>query len=661
MKIVPNESSKVKKNKIIYLTLICIPLIYGQVHAIDPIENEQTNQGNLSKDPLPAYIASTRTKRTRADTQDVSTIELSSLPPTHRIIDSASEATTSTQSTDLAQPSKLAKDVGSFKTLIENGYVYVDKTEYIYHLLQDGNSYFLSRPRRFGKTLLISTLKEIFKPNQELFKDLWIDTHSNYNWPEHPVIHFDFSDNDAETADQFENDLKWELEQIAQTNGLDVTTAPSLKKKLKSLVKQLAQKKNQKVVILIDEYDSPLLENITNKTTAKQINTKLKKFYITLKSLSDQIHFLFITGIAKFSKTSLFSGMNIPNDITMKPEAHSLLGYTEKEIKHYFSPHIKAFSQEKNITIQSIMNQMREWYNGYQFSELPIKVYNPLSVMYFLHDKKLDNYWFETSTPSFLIDLIKTQEYVVPKFDKLILTKNELSTFEVDDIPLHALMFQTGYLTIDSFNPETIDEYTLDFPNREVQKSFFESLSNKLTKASTVTTRNTCRSLIKALEKNDLGQFHFILKTFFAGIPYSIQMKYENYYQLTIYVIAKLLGLETDVEVQTNQGRIDMIIRHLNTLYIFEFKINKSAKVASKQIEKMNYPEQYQLKHPRMFLIGINFDTKKRNITKWIAKERVIENGIIKERTISPLKGLQSKYSAWTTKTYNFPKLKSKT
>ncbi|MBA3954273.1 AAA family ATPase [Candidatus Dependentiae bacterium] len=373
----------------------------------------------------------------------------------------------------------LPRDVSDFNTMITGNYAYVDKTQLIYNLYATGGRYyFLSRPRRFGKSLLISTLKELFSGNKQLFSGLSIES-SDYDWQEYPVIHLDFSTIDHETALEFKINLMWALKNIAHSHGIDIAEAPSLGSKLSFLVRQLAQHK--KVVILIDEYDKPLLDHLQDPRRAQAQQVVLKSFYDTIKGLSEHLHAVFITGVSKFSKTSIFSGINNLIDITMEPEAAMLLGYTKDEIDLYFNEYINDLAADKDMSTEQVMQEMKLWYDGYQFSERASqKIYNPYSVLYYLKTKKRANYWFSSGTPSFLISLIKNQYPVLEDIKDIELSADSLGTFDIDNIPLIPLLFQTGYLTITGYDPIT-EKYQLNYPNAEVSESFQKYLVVALT------------------------------------------------------------------------------------------------------------------------------------------------------------------------------------
>jgi Predicted AAA-ATPase/PD-(D/E)XK nuclease superfamily len=417
--------------------------------------------------------------------------------------------------------------------------------------------------------------------------------------------------------------LVWKLEEVAKLYSISIDNAPSLQTKFGSLVEQLASA--DKVVILIDEYDYPILNNIDNPELAIACRNILNDFFGVIKDLDSYLQFVFLTGVSKFSKTSIFSGLNNLEDLTLSAQGATLLGYTQQEVAMYFEPYIKRIALAKKTVPKKVIEAMRTWYNGYQFSEDDhSKVYNPYSILLFLSSGKFLNYWFETGTPSFLMNLImnliKTKNFTISAIDNLEATSEELGTIEVDDIPIVTLLFQTGYITIGSYDAET-ENYHLAFPNLEVRSSFLRYLLRKFTKINLSTINEFALRFTKALKENNVDLFCRLLQTFFADIPCGIQIpELEKYYQTIIFILAKILGLTVNVEVMTNIGRIDMTIEMATHIYIFEFKTRESAGEALKQIEERKYYEKYTVRDKEIVLVGIMFDVKKRNLESWVVK-----------------------------------------
>ena len=500
----------------------------------------------------------------------------------------------------------LPLDVSEFETMILDNYLYIDKTEYIYNLFSHGRRYFfLSRPRRFGKSLLISTLKELFLGKKELFKNLWISA-SDYKWQEHPVIHLDFSVIDHKTSHELEIALARKLEKIADEHAIDLSKDPTLGSKLETLVVELAKK--NKVVILVDEYDKPILDHIKNFEESEKQREVLKSFYDVIKGLGLYLRAFFVTGVSRFSKTSLFSGLNNLDDISLDPEAAQLLGYTQKEMEENLSPYLQDFAEEKNISPRELMLELKKWYDGYRFTEKEIYIYNPFSVLYALSKKKFANYWYQSGTPTFLIHLIENQYDTIEDIDKIEFSQESLGNFAINKIPLISLLFQTGYLTISDYDEKT-NKFKLNFPNFEVERSFTRFFVETLTHASHAIFNRLSSQLINALNNNDIEEFCSVLKTLFAHIPYPL-IKREDYYHILFQFLLSLLSLEAQSEIMTNKGRIDLVLSTRTHDYIFELKLNASPEDALAQIKQLGYYERFLHRGKKVVLVGLAFTPK---------------------------------------------------
>ncbi|MBF5059410.1 AAA family ATPase [Candidatus Neptunochlamydia vexilliferae] len=376
---------------------------------------------------------------------------------------------------------KLPIGIQSIGKILSGGdYVYIDKTPFVKKLLDEGSPYyFISRPRRFGKSLFLNTLEEVFKGNKKLFKGCKI-YESDYDWQKHPVVYLDFSKVANDSPGQLRNALKIRLGIIAKEHDISIIT-DDIQVAIDTLVVGLSKKYKSKVVILIDEYDKPIIDHLENLEYAKKNRDILKSFFGTLKALDKELRFIFVTGISKFSQVSLFSALNNLNDITMEPEYAGMMGYTDEELKSAFQSHIQAITRFRNqkgyvFSEEEIIKEVQCWYNGYRFSEEELSVYNPFSTLKFMQRKKAKTYWYSTGTPSFLIQEVKKHPQAVTSLRGKAVLRTTLSDISnLDRIDLSALMFQTGYLTIKGYNPEE-DSYTLDFPNKEVEQAFFNSL-----------------------------------------------------------------------------------------------------------------------------------------------------------------------------------------
>ncbi len=372
---------------------------------------------------------------------------------------------------------KLPIGIQTFSKLREDNCVYVDKTALIYKIITIGSRYFLSRPRRFGKSLLVSILAEIFLGNKELFVGLDIES-LPYDWKKYPVISISFSDLDCTTPENLNESLKYCLQQIAQQYQINLETKNMPAVMLQDLVKILANQ--AKVVLLIDEYDYAILKHIHNPEMVNVMREAVKNFYAVIKGLDQYLKFVFLTGVSKFSQTSIFSGLNNLNDIGLDAQFNTLLGYTKREIVTFFDSYLHEAAQYNDCSVEELLEKITEWYDGYLFTNAvgATKIYNPFSVLLFLSKKEFANYWFQTGTPTFLINLLKMYNYPIQKFDKIRVTQEDLGSFDVDIMPLTTLLFQTGYLTICAPDKKT-DMYTLSYPNRETAHSF-ELLGKKV-------------------------------------------------------------------------------------------------------------------------------------------------------------------------------------
>ncbi len=506
---------------------------------------------------------------------------------------------------------RLPIGVSTFEKLLSENYLYVDKTEIIYDLITKGRFYFLSRPRRFGKSLFISTLKEIYAGNKELFKDLWIGE-SDYDWEKFPVIYLDFSNLDIDSGDELKVSLSIELEELAEEFGIDVGKYPTPGLKLKKLIRTLAKEKS--VVMLIDEYDFPLINNLDNEKICEANRKVLKNFFSVLKSLDSSLKAIYITGVTKFSKTSLFSGLNNLNDITMDPRASRLLGYTHEEIDTYFSPYVSRFAKNTERSPQTIIDEMESWYNGYRFSEDSVKVFNPFSVLYYLEKERRANYWLESGTPGFLIELLQHDFFVLEDLDAVKFSEKSLGTFDIGHIPLIPLLFQTGYLTIENYFPKT-SEYRLGFPNAEVSESMKKYLLVVYSRTDIPTVERLASLLSNALIENNLPQFFKHLQTLFANIPYQLHVSKESYYHSLLQLVGSLLNLDIESEIPTDKGRIDLVLKTRTHIYLFELKLDASASVAIEQIERQKYYEKYRNSSKNIVLVGLSFNGSKNKLT----------------------------------------------
>ena len=515
--------------------------------------------------------------------------------------------------------------IQDFNKVIQGGYLYVDKTELIFNLIANNAACFLSRPRRFGKSLLISTLEEIFSGNRELFKGLWIDEQSQYDWLKHPVIRIDFSKIPSGDEETLSRGLNERLTELSNFYEVSIERDLNVSIYLNRLIMGLHSKFKSKVVILIDEYDSPIISNINNAEVAAANRKLLAEFYRTIKASDEYLRFMFLTGVSKFAKVSVFSGLNNLVDITLDAEYSTLLGYTQEELESYFGEGIDLITTLLKTERSALLENVRRWYNGYRFSRAETKVYNPFSVLLFFSKKEFDNYWFETGTPTFLIDLIGKNDYDLRLIHEREISSRGFNRYEIDNIPILPVLFNTGYLTISQVERPDITQtdFILNYPNNEVRISFLEQFIDSAFSEGT-TARSYTRKLTKSIRADNLEQVIAIIKTFFAEIPYDLKSANchsEAYYQSLVYCIFKLVGYDTSAEERTNKGRIDLVVEGNQSIYLFEMKVDKPAQEAIEQIKSRGYADKYRLSNKKLTLVGLSFSRAERNIADYAVEE----------------------------------------
>ncbi len=515
---------------------------------------------------------------------------------------------------------KLPIGDSSFDRIRRNGFLYVDKTEWVYRLVDSGMFYFLSRPRRFGKSLLVSTLQCLFEARRELFDGLWLGQQANWDWQPHPVVIIDFNEIRHNTPDALEAGLSRCLQSIAATNQLTLP-ARFPQDQFQELIIQLYQKTQRPVVVLVDEYDKPLISHLgqgeAGLEIAKANRAILKGFFGVLKGASVMpcLRFVFLTGISRFSKVSIFSELNNLDDISMSDEYAGLLGYTQNELETYFQPRLADFAASLSMTIPQALTALAAQYNGYRFAKQTITVYNPFSVLNAFRKRELGNYWFESATPTFLVNLLQEQRYSPLKIEDIKVSHSVFNAFDIEQLQPEALLFQTGYLTIRDCQNEL---YTLAYPNQEVKTSLSESLLT----AATATMDNEQRSLFKLLNTHLRAQnwpaFFDTIHAIFAAIPYTLSAPQdEAYFHTLFYLMLTASGAYVRCEVLTSRGRIDLAVEYPDVVYVLELKCRQSPARAIRQIRDNGYAEPYRAGGKPVFLIGINFSLKKRNVGSW--------------------------------------------
>jgi hypothetical protein len=522
---------------------------------------------------------------------------------------------------------KIAISLAEFEQIIENNYIYVDKTRYLYEIVSKDKYYFLSRPRRFGKTLFIDTLKTFYEGKRELFKDLYVYD-KDWNWEEYPIIRLDFNMISNTDTGKMKNNISDILEKTAKKYNIKITK--ELPEEIfRELVPELSQKYNKGVVILIDEYDKPIISNLGKDLgderkkrleIAKENQEFLKILYDNLKPLEPHLQLVFITGVSKFSKVSIFSTLNNLIEIDKEPVFAEIMGYTEEELNKYFEPYFDKLAENYGITVKEAKDKFKRMYNGFRFTEKDVKVYNPYSTGLSLNFSRLDDYWFESGTPTFLVDLIREQNFDVTRLDNLEVGRNKLKAYDITKLKLIPLLFQTGYLTIKDIEDNII--YTLGYPNYEVERGLTQNLLDEFTDDRVETP--IIHRIKKSLLNRDYEQFMEYMKSLFANIaniniPKTLEER-EHYYHSIFYLVGVLFSdnhLNVYSELLTSEGRIDMLVETEKNIFIIEFKCNQNADKAIEQIKDKNYAEKFKLKGKEIVLIGINFDTEKRNASEF--------------------------------------------
>lgn len=523
------------------------------------------------------------------------------------------------QSNNLLTMLKLPIGIQSFASLRSDGFAYVDKTRLAYDLVQNGKYIFLSRPRRFGKSLLLSTLKAYFEGKKELFEGLAI-TELEQTWEAYPVLHLDLNVGIYNSIQGLQEALKSNLYIMEKTHGVAKGTDDNAQR-FKDLIWNVAAKTGQKVVILVDEYDKPLIETIDNEPLQKEYRAVLKAFYGNIKTCDEFIRFVMLTGVSKFSKISLFSDLNNLTDISLDERYADICGITAEEIERYFSDHLEVFAQKEGTDKAAIMEQMRKMYDGYHFSKSASKdMYNPFSVLNALYRCDFENFWFSTGTPTFLIKLLQNGDYNLQDFSSGNILASDLAAKESLSKEPIAMFYQTGYLTIKGYDKE-FSSYSLGFPNREVEQSFLNFLLPRYTGNTDNRSSAFIEYFVRDLRKGDIESFLNRMKTFFAGTPYELVRDLENHYQTVMFTVCRLMGYYTQAEYHTSNGRIDMVVKTQQFVYVFEFKFDKTAEEALAQIDTKDYSLPFQHDERKMFKIGINFSKETRNIDSFVWKE----------------------------------------
>ncbi|MDM8521535.1 ATP-binding protein [Anaerolineales bacterium HSG6] len=512
---------------------------------------------------------------------------------------------------------KLPIGIHTFERLRNENRLYIDKTEYIYDLITAGSVYFLSRPRRFGKSLLVSTLASLFEGRRDLFEGLWIAEQTDYPFEAYAVLQFDFTKDKFKSPEQLKAYLTHRIDTLAKQFQIELQY-PNYAGRFAELIEKIGQK--QRVVILIDEYDKPLLDNFDNPQLDEMKET-LKGFYGVIKGSDAHLRFVLLTGVTKFARVSIFSDLNNLLDISMDIRYAELLGITQTELEYYFADRIDQLSKALNLSQDELLDRIKIWYNGYRFSTKASYVYNPFSTLILFEQQQFKPYWFETGTPTFLINLIKKNRISFHKlYEDVKVSERNFATYRLEKLAPLPLLFQTGYLTIkDVYESDFNRRYSLNYPNFEVKHAFLFSLLDEFSNLE-LSGEGYLDEMIDCLRTGDMeGMFEY-LQVFFATVPHDLHLKNEKYYQTIFYSVFQLIGLRIEAEVKTNKGRIDAVVETADRIYIFEFKLFGTAEEALSQIKEKQYAQKYLKRGKEILLLGVEFDQTEKNIGKWLVE-----------------------------------------
>ena len=504
--------------------------------------------------------------------------------------------------------------IQTFEDIRTEDYAYVDKTALAYKLVSEGKYYFLSRPRRFGKSLLLSTLKAYFQGKKELFDGLAM-AGLEKEWKNYPVLHFDFNTGKYTDSAALEEKIVHHLEKWEPLYGVKPKESQSLSTRFENVITRAYEQTGQKVVILVDEYDKPLLESINNPELQEDYRKTLKSVYGVVKTLDSCIQFAFFTGVTKFSKVSIFSDLNNLSDISLDYRYGTICGISEQEIRENFDTEVAELAVENSMTKDECYAMLKSSYDGYHFSAESAGMYNPFSLLKTLDCKRFGDYWFATGTPTFLVVVLQHTDYPLYR-----LTTEEVDVRTMDNVDMMyrnpiPLLFQSGYLTIKDFDKE-FQSYRLGFPNEEVERGFAQFLATYYF-AGGMNGSFTINNFVREVERGDIEGFMTRLQALFADGDYQVMGKLEIYFQNTLSVIFKLMGLYVQVERHTSRGRMDVTIQTRDYVYVMELKVDKSADEALKQIEDKQYAAPFAADPRKLFKVGVCFGSESKGIDEW--------------------------------------------
>ena len=505
---------------------------------------------------------------------------------------------------------KLPIGIQTFEKLRDEDYIYVDKSRFVYDLAHSGGSYFfLSRPRRFGKSLLLSTLKAYFEGKRHLFEGLGI-MEMEHEWKQHPVLHLDLNTGDYTSVEGLWGVFRRHIEDWEKQFGV-TPTDESIPTRFASIINAL-----QDVVILIDEYDKPLIETLDKPKLNSAFRERMRSMYSVLKTCDAHIRFAMLTGVSRFKDLGIFSGLNNLEDITLDASVATICGFTEDELRYNFDEYVDLFAKQEGIGEKALMLKLKQMYDGYCFAAGAEGVYNPFSLLNALKKRQFGNYWYQSGTTTWLMKQLNITTAGLEQFsDDRVVARTLIDDARIGSNPI-ALLYQTGYLTIKGYDRE-FDSYRLGFPNREVEAGFIDSLLPYFTLKNDAEATSFIQNSTLALKCGDPEEFLHQMQSFLAGVPYELVRPNENWYQTVVYLLCRLLGFYTQAEYHTSCGRVDMVLQTPYYIYVFEFKINLPAESGARQIEARDYALPFASDPRKLFRVAVSFNTEKRNIDEW--------------------------------------------
>ena len=516
----------------------------------------------------------------------------------------------------MEQPRRYPIGIQTFSELVNKHYLYIDKTEYVYRMAHGNSKYlFLSRPRRFGKSLLTSTLHAYFEGRKELFKGLAVEKLET-EWTPYPVLHFDMSLSKHADRDMLNRYLHSILEDNEKRLGIEPRDTVDVNVRLKNLIMDTCAKTGRQVVVLIDEYDAPLLDVMHEEKDLPVLRNVMRNFYSPLKACDPYLRFVFLTGITKFSQLSIFSELNNIQNISMLPEYAAVCGITQEEMETQMDKDLDVLASRLELTREETLQQLKDNYDGYHFTWPSPDIYNPFSLLSAFGNGMLDSYWFGSGTPTYLIEMLRKYHVLPQQIGGRDVLASSFDAPTERMIDIAPLLYQSGYITIKGYS-KLARLYHLDIPNREVRTGLMESLLPGYVHEYTADGLTTVALFYESLYRNDVDAALRLLQQFLSTVPYCDHTDYEGHYQQLLYVIFSLLGMYVDVEVRTPRGRVDVVLRMHSTLYLIELKVNKDAASALRQIDLKEYPERFAQCGLPIVKVGINFDREKHTISDW--------------------------------------------